>query len=59
MSRNLRRIQNILITAFSQMLVDFQKDFCQIKIKNKKSFRTSMKSFQTAFLLLDIFSNSK
>lgn len=51
MSRNLRGIQNIKMTTFSQMLVDFQKDCCQIKIKNKKSFRTSTKSFQTVITL--------
>lgn len=38
MSRNLRGIQNNKMTTFSQMLVDFQKDFCQIKIKNKNHF---------------------
>lgn len=29
MSRNLRGIQNIKMTTFSQMLVDFQKDFAR------------------------------
>lgn len=35
MSHNRRGIQNIKMTTFSQMLVDFQKDCFQIKSKNK------------------------